>query len=70
MDNNFVLGMEILINCKHLVEDLLAEKKRLLKHLETSGKLKQAQIVQAQIDRLQRVLNGERPYRPNFHEQE
>ena len=70
MDNNFVSGMEILINCKHLVEDLLEEKKRILEHLETSGKLEHAQIIQAQIDKFQRVLNGERPYRPNLHEQE
>lgn len=64
MDNNFVAGMEILINCKHLVEDLLEEKKLVLKRLEESGKVEHMHMIQAQIDRFQRVLNGERPYRP------
>lgn len=70
MDNNFVTGMEILINCKYLVEDLLEEKKLILKRLEKSGKVEHIPMIQAQIDRFQRVLDGERPYRSHLHEQE
>ena len=59
MKNDFVIGMEILINCKHLVEEVIEEKKYILRQLETRGDLKQARKIQAQIDRYQRALNGE-----------
>ena len=48
--------MEILIECKRLVEKLYWEKKRLLSQME--GHEKEARIVHAQMLRFERALEG------------
>lgn len=61
MDNNFVKDMEILFNCKRLVEDLVKEKEYILERLTERGcDVRQAYAIQKQIDRYKAVLNGER----------
>jgi hypothetical protein len=57
----FIEEMEILIECKRFVEDLLCEKQSVAKYLEKVGR--DTQSVEMEIERLQRVLSGKRPDR-------
>ena len=51
--------MEILIECKRLVENMLSEKKYILERLDRVGK--DASVVQASINRMERALEGKPP---------
>ena len=51
--------MEILIECKRLVERMLWEKKFLLDRMDKGDK--GYKVVQAHIDRLERALEGKPP---------
>ena len=54
----FIEEMEILIECKRFVEDMLGEKQSTAEYLEKVGR--DTQSVELEIERLQRVLNGKR----------
>lgn len=62
MDNDFITGMEILINCKRLVEDLIEERKYMLEKAEYKGDDVQIRTLQKAIDRYQSVLDGNKYY--------
>lgn len=62
MDNDFIAGMEILINCKRLVEDLIEERKYMLERAEYKGDDVQIRTLQKAIDRYQSVLDGKKYY--------
>lgn len=51
--------IEILIECKRLVENMLLEKRYILKRLDDCGK--DGRVVQAQIERMERALEGKPP---------
>lgn len=53
--------MEILIECKRLVESMLSEKKRILEYLDENGKgdSQGSRTVLAQITRMERALKGQ-----------
>lgn len=51
--------MEILIECKRLVEKMLWEKRSILERMDKCGK--GCEAVQAQIDRMERALEGKPP---------
>ena len=57
--NMGIKEMEILIECKRLVENLLREKKFILERLDRCGK--DGRVVQAQINRMERALEGKPP---------
>lgn len=62
MNNDFIAGMEILINCKRLVEDLIEERKYMLERAEYKGDDVQIRTLQKAIDRFQSVLDGKKYY--------
>ena len=51
--------MEILIECKRLVERLLCENKYILERVDKCGK--NCSVVQKRIDMLERALEGKPP---------
>lgn len=51
--------MEILIECKRLVERLLLEKRYVLERMDKCGK--NYEVVQKRIDMLERALEGKPP---------
>lgn len=55
--------MEVLIECKRLVEKMLSEKKYIIEHLEEAGKgdTQGARCTLAQIVRMERALQGRPP---------
>lgn len=55
--------MEILIECKRLVERMLHEKRNIVKKLEESdkGDERARRVVMAQIARMERALAGQSP---------
>ena len=50
--------IEVLIECKRLVEKMLSEKRYILERLEESGKSDGAKVAVAQIVRMERALRG------------
>ena len=54
----FIEEMEILIECKRLVEDMLGEKQTMAEYMEKCGK--DPGYVEKEIERLQRALGGKR----------
>ena len=56
-----IKDIEILIECKRLVEVMLCEKKAILKSMDRCGK--ETGLVQKQIARLERALKGLPPVR-------
>lgn len=61
MDNDFIKGMEILINCKKIVEDLVEENKFLLSQVEKKGAeftYTSHETIQRKINLYQGVLDG------------
>lgn len=54
-----IKDIEVLIECKRLVEKMLCEKKAILKSLERCGK--DTDWTQRQIVRLERALQGKPP---------
>ena len=69
MNNDFIEGMEILIGCKKLVEDLIDENKYILESLEKRGAdPKSINVIQNKINRYQDVLDGKK-FRGYFREQ-
>jgi hypothetical protein len=58
-----IKDIEILIECKRLVEKLLSEQKCILNYLNESGKgdKEGARCVQAKIFRMERALQGKPP---------
>lgn len=57
----FIEEMEILIECKRLVEDLLVEKKKMAEYLYKTGK--DTRLLELEIARLEGALEGKRGYR-------
>ena len=53
--------IEVLIECKRLVETMLREKKYILKQLDGTGK--DVRCVQRDINRMERALEGMPPMR-------
>lgn len=53
--------IEVLIECKRLVETMLNEKKYVLDKLKESGKCDAIRTVDAQIIRMERALQGKPP---------
>lgn len=55
--------IEVLIECKRLVEKMLSEKKRIMEYLEEAGKGEEqgARCTLAQIARMERALQGKPP---------
>lgn len=51
--------MEVLIECKRLVERLLWEKKYILERMDKCGK--EVEVVQRRIDMMERALDGKPP---------
>lgn len=61
MDNDFIKGMEILINCKKIVEDLVEENKFLLSQMAEKGAeftYSSHETIQRKINLYQGVLDG------------
>ena len=60
----FIEEMQILVDCKRLVECMLTEKRHLMKRLHDSGKEDSCKYMQKEIDRLEAALQGKgvRPY--------
>ena len=58
-----IKDIEILIECKRLVEKMLSENKYILQRLEESGKgdAQGARCVLAKIARMERALEGKPP---------
>lgn len=58
-----IQDIEVLIECKRLVEKMLHEKERILEHLIESGKEDTSGVrcMQAQIFRMERALQGKPP---------
>lgn len=54
----FIEEMEILIECKRLVEDMLGEKQTMAEYMEKCGK--DPGFMASEIERLQRALSGKR----------
>jgi hypothetical protein len=52
----FIEEMEILIECKRLVEDMLGEKQTMAEYMEKCGK--DPSFMESEIERLQRALSG------------
>ena len=50
--------IEVLIECKRLVENMLSEKRYILERLEESGKSDGVKVTVAQIARMERALRG------------
>lgn len=53
-----IKDIEVLIECKRLVENMLREKRYILNRLEESGKSDGAKVVVDQIARMERALKG------------
>lgn len=62
MNNDFIASMEILINCKRLVEDLIEERKYMLEKAKYRGDDARIRTYQKAIDRYQSVLDGKKYY--------
>ena len=61
MDSDFIKGMEILINCKKIVEDLVEENKFLLNQMDKKGAeftYSSYETIQRKINTYQGVLDG------------
>lgn len=59
MNNDFISGMQILIDCKKLVEDLIKENEYTLEQMDRMGvNSNTMKTVQNRIDKYRRVLNG------------
>ena len=58
-----IKDVEVLIECKRLVEKMLSEKKYILERLEKSGKgdTQSSHCVIEQIARMERALDGKPP---------
>lgn len=56
-----IKDLEVLIECKRLVEAMLQEKKHILKQLDGNGK--DVRCVEKQIARMERALQGMPPVR-------
>ena len=58
-----IKDIEVLIECKRLVEKMLSEKKYILECLEESGKgdTQGARSIIVQIARMERALDGQPP---------
>lgn len=54
----FIEEMEVLIECKRLVEDLLDEKLTMAEYMDKCGK--DPRFLDSEIERLQRALSGKR----------
>lgn len=54
----FIEEMEILIECKRLVEDMLGEKQTMAEYMEKCGQ--DPGFMESEILRLQRALSGKR----------
>jgi predicted Ser/Thr protein kinase len=54
----FIEEMEILIECKRLVEDMLGEKQTMAEYMEKCGK--DPSFMESEIERLQMALSGKR----------
>lgn len=54
----FIEEMEVLIECKRLVEDMLGEKLTMAEYMEKCGK--DPSFMEGEIERLQRALSGKR----------
>lgn len=54
----FIEEMEILIECKRLVEDMLGEKQIMAEYMEKRGK--DPSFMESEIERLQMALSGKR----------
>lgn len=52
----FIEEMEVLIECKRLVEDMLGEKLTMAEYMEKCGK--DPSFMEGEIERLQRALSG------------
>ena len=50
--------IEVLIECKRLVEKMLSENRYILKRLEENGNIKGEKVVIAKIVRMERALRG------------
>lgn len=57
----FIEEMEILIECKRLVEDMLGEKQTMAEYMEKCGK--DPSFMESEIERLQMALSGKRAKR-------
>lgn len=58
VNNMFIEEMEILIECKRLVEDMLDEKMLKAEYMDKCGK--DPSFLESEIERLQMALNGKR----------
>lgn len=58
-----IQDIEVLIECKRLVEKMLSEKKYVLEKLNDSGKCDERAMrsIEAQIVRMERALQGKSP---------
>lgn len=54
----FIEEMEILIECKRLVEDMLGVRKDMVERMEKCGK--DPSFLEEEIERMQRALSGKR----------
>lgn len=54
----FIEEMEILIECKRLVEDMLGEKQTMAERMDRCGK--DPSFLKKEIERMQRALSGKR----------
>ena len=70
MNNDFITGMEILFNCKRLVEDLIEERKYMLEKAEYRGDDVRIRTLQKAIDRYQSVLDGKKYYGGHIRDRE
>ena len=63
MNNDFISGMQILIDCKKLVEDLIKENEYTLERMNRMGvDPNTMKVVQNRVDKYRKVLNGEGYY--------
>ena len=53
-----IQDMEVLIECKRLVEKMLAENRCILRRLEENGNTKGEKVIIAEIVRMERALKG------------
>lgn len=70
MVNDYFREMMVLINCKELVEDLVAERKYMLKKAECKGDEVRVRTLLKEINRYQSVLDGERYYGSHIRDKE
>lgn len=55
----FIEEMQILVDCKRLVEKMLEEKKLKIEYADKCGRLEAIPYLQRDIDRLEAALQGE-----------